>query len=347
MFPPGFNHDFGCFHLPLRPVLCPHRFDGFPLMKALVTGGAGFIGSHLAEALARRGASVVILDLAAESQRENLAWIRPGDGVEVVTGDVGDASLLKRLVPGTDWILHHAAMPSVPRSVALPAESNAANLDATLTLLLAAREARVQRFLFASSSSIYGDSEAPAKHEGLPPQPLSPYALQKYAAERYGQLFHRLYGVPAVSLRYFNVFGPRQAFDSAYSGVIARFCTAFLKNEPSVLFGDGLQSRDFTHIGNVVEGNLLALEAPESRVAGRVFNIACGRSITLLQLVADLSRLTGRTLAPRFEPARAGDIQHSLADISAAREQLGYSPKTDWETGLQQTLAWYRTRQLL
>ena len=338
MFAADLNHDSGRQDVPHRPPPDGRR----SFMKALVTGGAGFIGSHLSEALVRRGARVVIVDLAAEAQRQNLAWIRPGDAVEVVNGDAGDAALLRQLVPGTEWILHHAALPSVPRSIALPAESNAANLDATLTLLLAAREAKVRRFLFASSSSIYGESGEPAKHEALPPQPLSPYALQKYAAERYGQLFHRLYGLPTVSLRYFNVFGPRQAFDSPYSGVIARFCTAFLRQDPPVLFGDGLQSRDFTHIRNVVAGNLLALEAPDANVAGRVFNIACGRSISLLQLVEDLSRLTGHRLGPQFQPERAGDIRHSLADISAAQDRLGYVPETDWETGLRETLEWYQ-----
>ena len=312
-------------------------------MKALVTGGAGFIGSHLAEALAARGARVVILDTAAAAQRHNLCWIRPGSGVEVIDRDAGNPALLQQLLPGMDCVLHHAALPSVPRSVADPLESHAQNLDTTLRLLLAARDAGVRRFLFASSSSIYGDSDASAKHEDLPPQPLSPYALQKYASERYGQLFHRLYGFPAVSLRYFNVFGPRQAFDSPYSGVIARFCAGFLAGTPPVVHGDGLQSRDFTYISNVVAGNLLALDAPEDRVAGRVFNIACGESINLLQLVADLNRLTGRQLVPRFEPPRVGDVKHSRADIQAAREALGYAPATDWETGLRQTLDWYRT----
>ncbi len=312
-------------------------------MKALVTGGAGFIGSHLAEALAARGARVIVLDSAANAQRRNLEWIRSGGGVEVVEGDAGNPILLGQLLPGTDCVLHHAALPSVPRSVADPLESNTQNLDATLRLLIASRDAGVRRFVFASSSSIYGDSDAPSKHEELPPQPLSPYALQKYAAERYGQLFHRLYGFPAVSLRYFNVFGPRQAFDSPYSGVIAKFCAGFLAGTAPVIHGDGRQSRDFTYISNVVAGNLLTLDAPEARVAGRVFNIACGRSIDLLQLVADLNALTGLKLTPRFEPPRIGDVKHSRADIQAAKEALGYAPATDWETGLRLTLDWYRT----
>jgi nucleoside-diphosphate-sugar epimerase len=312
-------------------------------MKALVTGGAGFIGSHLIEALIRRGARVTVLDNLSLGSRENLAWAGAGDALEFVEGDAGEGTLLAKLLPGTDWVFHHAALPSVPRSVAEPLESNAQNLDATLRLLVAARDARVKRFVFASSSSIYGDSDAPAKHESLPPQPLSPYALQKFAAERYGQLFHQLHGLPTVSLRYFNVFGPRQSFDSPYSGVIAKFCTAFLRGEAPVIFGDGSQSRDFTFIDNVIAANLLAAEAPADRVAGRVFNIACGESVDLLRLVADLNSLTGQNLSPRFEPARAGDVRHSRADIGAARAALGFEPKVSWTEGLRRTLEWYRS----
>lgn len=311
-------------------------------MKALVTGGAGFIGSHLAEALVRRGAQVTVLDNLSLGTRANLAWVKPIDSLEFVEGDAGDSSLLAQLLPGTDWVFHHAALPSVPRSVAEPLESNAQNLDATLRLLVAARDAGVRRFVFASSSSIYGDSEAPAKHEALPPQPLSPYALQKFAAERYGQLFHQLYGLPTVSLRYFNVFGPRQSFDSPYSGVIAKFCTATLLGEAPVIFGDGTQSRDFTFIENVITANLLAAESPAEQVAGRVFNIACGESIDLLRLVADLNSLTSQSFSPHFEPPRVGDVRHSRADIRAAREALGFVPHVSWSEGLRRTLEWYR-----
>ena len=311
-------------------------------MKALVTGGAGFIGSHLAEALCRRGAQVVVLDNLSLGHPRNLAWKRPGDALEFVEGDVADGHLVRKLIAGCDWVFHEAALPSVPRSVAEPVLSNSQNLDASLQLLVLAREAKVKRFLFASSSAIYGDSDAPAKHEHLPPNPLSPYALQKYAAEKYGQLFHQLYGLPAVSLRYFNVFGPRQAFDSPYSGVIAKFCTGMLKGEAPVIFGDGLQARDFTYIENVVQANLLAVEAPPEKVAGRVFNVAGSQSISLLQLVADLNRLTHQTLQPRFEPPRAGDVRSSLADISAARETLGYQMTVTWPDGLHRTLDFYR-----
>ena len=312
-------------------------------MKALVTGGAGFIGSHLAEGLCRRGATVVALDDLSGGSLANLAWRQPGDALEFVQGDVGDETLLKKILPGCDWVFHEAALPSVPRSVAEPVQSNAQNLDASLQLLVAARDAKVKRFLFASSSAIYGDSEVSPKHEGLPPQPLSPYGLQKYAAEKYGQMFHQLYGLETIGLRYFNVFGPRQAFDSPYSGVIAKFCTALLAGNAPVIFGDGRQSRDFTCVENVVAANLLAVEAPAAKVAGQVFNVAGGQSISLRQLVEELNRLLGKNLEPRLEPARAGDIRHSLADIAAIRAALGFEPKVTWREGLRRTLDFYRT----
>jgi len=313
-------------------------------MKALVTGGAGFIGSHLAEALCQRGAQVVALDDLSLGNAKNLDWKKTGDALEFVEGDVVDGQLVRRLMAGCDWVFHEAAMPSVPRSVAEPLKSNMQNLDAALQMLLLAREAGVKRFLFASSSAIYGDTEVAAKHEQLPPNPLSPYALQKYAAEKYGQLFHRLYDLPTVSLRYFNVFGPRQAFNSPYSGVIAKFCTGMLAGKAPLIYGDGQQSRDFTYIENVVRANLLAVEAPAEKVAGRVFNIAGGQSISLLQLVAELNRLTGQSLKPVFEPPRAGDVKSSLADVTAAREALGYQSAVSWEDGLHRTLEFYKTK---
>jgi nucleoside-diphosphate-sugar epimerase len=311
-------------------------------MKALVTGGAGFIGSHLAEALCRRGVEVVALDDLSLGNAKNLDWKKSGDALEFVQGDVVDGQLVRRLMAGCDWVFHEAAMPSVPRSVAEPLKSNMQNLDAALQMLVLAREAGVKRFLFASSSSIYGDTEVVAKHEQLPPNPLSPYALQKYAAEKYGQLFHRLYDLPTVSLRYFNVFGPRQAFNSPYSGVIAKFCTGMLEGKAPLIYGDGQQSRDFTYIENVVRANLLAVEAPAEKVAGRVFNIAGGQSISLLQLVTELNRLTGQSLKPVFEPPRAGDVKSSLADVTAAREALGYQSAVSWEDGLRRTLEFYK-----
>lgn len=312
-------------------------------ITALVTGGAGFIGSHIAEALCRRGARVTVLDDLSTGSEKNLAWSSNGHTLEFVPGNVCDKALVKKLVAGCDWVFHEAAIASVPQSVAQPAESNDINLSASLDLLIAARDAGVRRFMFASSSAIYGDSEVLMKQEDLPVQPLTPYALQKYASERYGQIFHRLYGLETVALRYFNVFGPRQSFNSPYSGVIAKFCTAMLQGRAPKIFGDGLQARDFVYVTNAVAANLLAAEQPGDRVAGRVFNIAGGQTVTLLDLVAELNRLTGQQLAPIFESARAGDIKHSQADISAAQTDLGYVPQVSWTQGLERTLDFYRT----
>ncbi len=311
-------------------------------MKSLITGGAGFIGSHIAQALCRKGGSVVILDDLSLGNLDNLAWKQPGDDLEFVQGDIGDEALLAKLMPGCDWVFHEGALPSVPRSVAQPLESNRQNLDGTLKVLVAARDAGVKRLMFASSSSIYGDSDAPSKHEDLPPNPLSPYALQKYGGEKYCQLFHRLYGFETVALRYFNVFGPRQAFDSPYSGVIAKYCTAMLRGDRPLVFGDGLQARDFTFVDNAVSANLLAAEAPADKAAGRYFNVAAGQSISLLDLIAELNRLTGQQLEPEFQAPRVGDVRNSLADISAARAALGYEVLVDWRDGLARTLDFYR-----
>jgi nucleoside-diphosphate-sugar epimerase len=315
-------------------------------MKALVTGGAGFIGSHIAQNLCQRGAKVIVLDNLSLGQKHNLDWANGTKAdLEFVEGDVTDEALVKKLIVGCDWVFHEGALPSVPRSVQQPLESNFFNVDGTLRMLVAARDAGVKRFLFASSSSIYGDVDAPKKYEGLPPNPLSPYALQKYAGEKYCQLFQRLYGLPTVALRYFNVYGPRQAFDSPYSGVIAKFCTAMLKGETPVIFGDGLQSRDFTYIDNVVQANLMAAEAPAEKVTGRVFNAATGHSVTLLDLVQDLNDLTGQSIKPRFEPGRAGDVRSSLADNSAAEKAFGYKATVTWKEGLAKTLEFYRSQQ--
>ena len=314
-------------------------------MKALVTGGAGFIGSHIAEGLCRRGASVVVLDNLCLGDVKNLAWKRSGDRLDFIQGDVTDAKLVRDLVRGCDWIFHEAALPSVPMSVEKPIETNHQNLDATLQLLTAARDAKVKRFMFASSSAIYGDSDAPVKRETDMPLPLSPYALQKYGSEKYAQMFFHLYGLETVCFRYFNVFGPRQSFDSPYSGVIAKFCTLMLAGKAPSIFGDGKQSRDFVSIRNVVDANLLGADAPANMVAGRTFNIGTGSSINLLDLIDELNRQTGQNLKPTFGPARAGDVRNSRADISAARAQLGYEPKVTWQQGLEETLDFYRAEK--
>lgn len=311
-------------------------------MNVLVTGGAGFIGSHIAEALCRRGARVIALDNLEFGDAKNLEWARGNSALELVEGDVRDRDTMKKVMRGCEWVFHHAAAASVPDSVARPEETNAANLTAVLQMLVLARECGVRRFVFASSSAVYGDDPAEVKREDLGPRPISPYGLQKYAAERYAQLFHQLHGLETVSLRYFNVFGPRQSFDSPYSGVIARFCTRMLAGERPIVFGDGLQCRDFVYIDNVVRANLLAAERPSEQVAGRVFNIASGNSSTLLDLAAALNRLTGQKLEPEFRPARSGDVRYSRAGISLARERLGYEPAVSFEEGLARTLEFYR-----
>lgn len=311
-------------------------------MNVLITGGAGFIGSHIAEACCRRGARVVALDNLEFGDPKNLNWAGGNDRLEVVKGDVRDRETMRKLMRGCEWVFHHAAVASVPDSVARPEETNAANLTAVLQNLVLARENGVRRFVFASSSAVYGDDPAEVKSEELGPRPISPYGLQKYTAERYAQLFHQLHGLETVSLRYFNVFGPRQSFTSPYSGVIARFCTQVLEGKPPVIFGDGLQCRDFVFIDDVVRANLLAAERPASAVAGQVFNIATGRSSTLLDLAATLNKLTGQNLQPAFEPGRSGDVRFSRADIAQARRHLAYEPAVSFEQGLARTLDFYR-----
>ena len=311
-------------------------------IQALVTGGAGFIGSHIVQALYERGARVIAVDDLSTGDQHNLTWRGISEGVELVQGDVRDTALMRKLVQECDWVFHEAAVASVPQSVEQPVETNAINLEATLQLLVAARDAGVKRFVFASSSAIYGESEVQEKHEDLPVQPLTPYALQKYGSERYGQMFHRLYGMETVALRYFNVFGPRQSSTSPYSGVIAKFCTGMLQGQAPTIYGDGLQARDFVYVDNAVAANLLAADQPAGKVAGRVFNVAGGQTVTLLDLVAELNRLTNQELSPIFQPARSGDIRHSQADISAARADLGYEPQVPWTEGLRRTLDFYR-----
>ena len=306
----------------------------------LITGVAGFIGSHLADALLERGDRVRGFDNLSTGRRDNVPR-----GVDLIVGDLSSADAIARACRGVDAILHQAALPSVPRSVREPRPSHIANLEGTVNLLEAARAAGVKRVLYAASSSAYGDLPGFPRVESMPVAPISPYAVQKLAGELYMQSYARVYAMETVCLRYFNIFGPRQAADSPYSGVIAKFAQAMLApagDAAPVIFGDGEQGRDFTFVANVVDANLLALTAPGARVAGRVFNIACGERHTLNETYAALAKLTGYTAPARHEAPRAGDVRDSLASIDAAREALGYHPRVSFEQGLEHTVAWYR-----
>jgi UDP-glucose 4-epimerase len=306
-------------------------------MNVLVTGGAGFIGSHLAEALVKRGHRVRVLDDFFSGHRENLAPVRRE--VEILRGDCADPRAARRAVKGVEVVFHEGAIPSVARSVADPLRSRRANGTATVTMLLAARDAGVRRFIYASSSSVYGDTPTLPKRETMTPNPLSPYAAEKLSGEHYLRMFHRLFGLQTLSLRYFNIFGPRQDPTSPYSGVISRFATALIARQTPVIFGDGLQSRDFTYVGNVVDANLRALTAP--KLEGQAVNIATGRRVTLRALLAQMARTLGGSGRARYEPARAGDVRHSLADVGKARRLLGYRPRIGLDEGLEKTMAWY------
>ena len=302
--------------------------------RALVTGGAGFIGSHLVDRLLAEGWQVSLLDDFSSGREANIAHL--AGHAEVVRGDLRDGELLAHLLPGVEVVFHQGAVPSVPRSVAEPVRTNDVNVTGTLGLLEAARSAGVRRVVFASSSSAYGDTPVLPKVESMPPCPLSPYALQKYAGERYCQLFHRLYGLETVALRYFNVYGPRQNPESEYAAVIPRFATACLAGEAPVVFGDGEQTRDFTFVGDAVAANLLAADA--ARAPGEVVNVAGGRRVSLNQLLGEIRTLTKAKVEPRYLPARAGDVRDSLADLSRARELLGYEPRVELRTGLLRTI---------
>ena len=304
----------------------------------LVTGGAGFIGSHLSEELVRRGHRVRVADSLITGKRSNLDHV---PGVEFMQGDLADLDFARRAVNGCEFVLHQAAIPSVPRSVADPITSNRANVDATLNVLVAARDAGIRRLVFAGSSSAYGDTPTLPKHEQMPVNPLSPYALQKVVGEQYLQMFTRLYGLETVSIRYFNVFGPRQDPSSPYSGVISVFATALLENRSPKIYGDGEQTRDFTYVANVVDGVLRACEA--TGASGQIINVATGGRISLNQLYETMRGLVGASARPSYVDARAGDVRDSQADISKARELLGYEPIVSFEEGLRHTVAWYRT----
>ena len=306
----------------------------------LVTGGAGFIGSHIASALSASGARVRILDDLSTGHRENLDEI--GGDIDFVQGSVADEQLLAKALENVELIFHEAAIPSVPRSVEAPRKTHVASVDGTFSLLLAAKEAGVKRVVYAASSSAYGDQPTLPKSEQMSPDPLSPYAVAKLVGEYYCRVFTRVYGLETVSLRYFNVFGPRQDPGSQYSGVVSRFISALLNDERPVIYGDGEQSRDFTYIENVVAANLSAASAPNA--AGKVINVANGQRITLNELLEELKQLTGRTdVTAEYREPRVGDVRHSLADITMAQELLGYTSKVDLRGGLQRTLDWWKT----
>jgi UDP-glucose 4-epimerase len=308
---------------------------------ALITGGAGFIGSHLADRLAGMGRRVRVLDDLSTGRRENLDYLsaRHGDRVEVVVGDIRDRETVARAMQGVRHVLHEAALPSVERSVRDPWTSHEVNVDGTVRLLEAARAERVDRFLLAGSSSVYGDQPELPKRETMPPSPRSPYALGKLAAEQYVRLYAELYGLPAFTLRYFNVFGPRQDPGSPYAAVIPLFLQAIRKGEPPVIFGDGQQTRDFTFIDNVVDANIAALDCPPPY--GDAMNIACGRQTSLLQLLDGLCDVCATTVQPDFQPPRQGDVRDSVADISRATDRLAFAPKVSLEEGLKRTVEWF------
>jgi len=306
----------------------------------LVTGAAGFIGSALVHALLGRGEQVRALDNFETGRRENLQEVIAQ--IDFREADVLDIDAVQSACRGVDYVLHQAAIPSVPKSIADPARSNRVNVEGTVNVLIAARDAGVKRVVYAASSSAYGDTPTLPKREDMMPVPLSPYAVAKLAGEMYMRVFYGVYGLPTVCLRYFNIFGPRQDPTSQYSAVLAKFITLMLRGERPTIYGDGEQSRDFNYIDNAVAANLLATTAPESDVAGETFNIATGRRYNLNETVALLKPLTGYAGDVEHAPERSGDIKHSLADISRAQEKLGYQPLVDFEEGLRRTVEWYR-----
>lgn len=306
----------------------------------LITGAAGFIGSHLARALVDRGDVVRAFDSLATGSLDNLSGVL--DRVEFRQADLRDAQALRDACEGVDFVLHQAALPSVPRSIKDPRPSHTINIDGTFNLLEAARLTGVKRVVYAASSSAYGNQPGFPRTESMRPQPLSPYAVQKLTGELYMQSYWNVFGLETVSLRYFNIFGPRQDPNSPYSGVMARFTQQMLRGEAPTIFGDGEQGRDFTFIDNVVRANLQALKAPATSVAGRVFNVACGERHTLNETFHKLANLLGFDTPPVHEREREGDVRDSLADISAAREAFGYEPAVSFDEGLRQTVAWYR-----
>jgi len=310
-------------------------------MQYVVTGGAGFIGSNTVDELVRRGETVVVLDDLSSGKEDNLAEVR--SKISFIKGSITDLEAVRKAMQSADYVIHLAARTSVPRSVKDPIDTNKINVEGTLNVLVAARDAKVKRVVFAASSSAYGETPTLPKVETMQPEPISPYGVAKYAGELYAQMFGRVYGLENVSLRYFNIFGPRQDPDSPYSGVLAKFCTAFLEKTQPLVFGDGEQSRDFTFVENAVAANLLACEAPNA--SGKVLNVGTGTRITLNQTLALLANLTGNKLETKYEPPRDGDIRDSQADIAQARAILNYEPLVNFEEGLRRTVEWYREAQ--
>jgi len=314
------------------------------MAKYLVTGAAGFIGSSLVRVLLERGDEVRGVDNFSTGKPENIAEVR--GRIDFREADILDLAAMHKACEGIDYVLHQAAIPSVPKSILDPLGSNAANVDGTVNLLVAAREAKVQRVVYAASSSAYGDTPTLPKREEMPPNPISPYAVAKLASELYMVSFYRCYGLETVCLRYFNIFGPRQDPSSPYSGVLAKFSMQMLRGEQPTIFGDGETSRDFTYIDNAVSANLLACSAPAAECAGQVFNCATGRRITLNETFAALKDLTGYKGSVQYAAERSGDIKHSLADISEAQKRLGYKVLVSFEEGLRRTVDWYKTQAL-
>jgi UDP-glucose 4-epimerase len=312
------------------------------MAKYLVTGAAGFIGSSLVRALLERGEQVRGIDNFETGRRENLTDVL--HQIDFREADILDLDAMHKACADVDYVLHHAALPSVPRSVLDPLSSNRANVDGTVNVLVAARDAKVKRVVYAASSSVYGDTPTLPKHEAITPNPISPYAVAKLASECYMLSFYRCYGLETVCLRYFNIFGPRQDPSSAYSGVLAKFSMQMLQGEQPTIFGDGTTSRDFTFIDNAISANLLACSAPAAECAGRVFNCATGRRITLNETFAALKQLTGYKGAVKYGPERSGDIKHSLADIAQAQKNLGYKVLVNFEDGLRRTVEWYKSQ---
>ncbi len=307
-------------------------------MRYLVTGGAGFIGSHLVEHLTARDQEVVVIDDFSTGRRENLTPFR--DAFELIEGSILDPELCARAVRGVDYVLHQAAVPSVPRSVADPLGSHQANATGTLNMLIAARDAKVERFVYAASSSAYGNTAELPKHEGMVPRPLSPYAAAKYAGECYCRAFYATFGVPTIALRYFNIFGPRQDPISLYAAAIPRFVTCAVNNTPPVIYGDGEQTRDFTSVRNVVYANMLATQASEAAF-GEVCNIGCGSRTSVNELWRKISGRVGSRAQPIYEPGRAGDVRDSLASLARAQQLLGYQPVMEFENGLNETIDFF------